>query len=872
MVRRTIMRLGVVRCTLILTAFSVLFSLLIYLAIGRMTGSLHLVGIIASLVIPALVAPIFCATLLKVTLSLYRSREELLDARSDLETRVAERTQALRMANAHLEEKIKEIQWMVESLRDSEGRFHALAEQSQAGIFIVQGGRVKYANPAMALILGYTPAELIGIDPLTTIHPDDRASMADRMQRRLAGDHMRTENTVRGLRKNGEAVHLAILGTLVEDGKRPAILGNVLDVTDRKRAEDELQKHQGHLEELVRERTGELMAKNTQLAREIAERRMVEEKLRKVSQAVQQTPATVVITDTSGNIEYVNPRFSQLTGYTAEEALGRNPSVLKSGNHPAAFYKDLWETILAGREWHGHFCNRKKNGDLYWESASISAIRTETGKITHFVAVKEDITEKKRLDEALQHQYNFLQTLMDAIPSPVFYKDDKGRYLGCNTVFEKYFGIPKDRITGKSVYDLSPRELAVVYDGMDRELYARGGIQVYESQVADHSSGMLLDVIYNKATFYNIDGTLGGIVGVILDITERKKMEKNLIEAKQAADAANRAKSVFLANMSHEIRTPMNAILGFSQLLQLDTVITPQQKQYLETINRSGEHLLSVINDILEMSKIEAGRGTLNPASFDLHLLLDDLEWMFKLRTRAKNIELSVEWDGAVPRLIVTDEGKLRQVLINLLGNAVKFTDRGGIQVRLRVRGESPSPLALEVEVEDTGPGISEEEMGQLFRPFQQTAVGTKTGGGTGLGLAISQQFVRLMGGDISVRSQVGKGSVFCFTIPLQEEKTEPAREKESRLVKHAHAGKGAPVASRRRASDELIPESLARLPGDLAERIREAAINGDFDGILDLIPQLEAGHPELARGLKGLAERFDSPRLIELVEKGGAR
>ena len=871
MFRRTIVHLGVVKCTVILTGISVLFSVSVYLAIGLIAGSVRLVGIFASLITPALVAPIFCSVLLKVTLALYRHQEELLGAQGDLERKVADRTQALRMANERLEEIIHEKKRIDGSLWDNESQFRVLAEQSQAGIFIVQDERVKYANPAMARMLGYAPQELIGMDPFATIHPDDRDSMADRMRRRLGGDITPPESLVRGLRKNGETVHLAILGTLVENGNRPAIMGNVLDVTDRKRAEEELQHHRDNLEELVRERTGELLAKNAQLAQEVAERRLVEEKLRKLSQAVQQSPATVVITDTSGKIEYVNPRFSQLTGYTVEEALGQNPSVLKSGRHSAAFYEEMWITILGGGEWHGHFCNRKKNGDLYWESASISAIRSKKGEITHFVAVKEDITEKKHLDEALRHQYNFLQTLMDAIPSPVFYKDAKGIYLGCNALFENYFGAARNQIVGKTVYDLSPPELAAFYDKMDQELYARGGIQVYETKLAGRSSGKLLDVIFNKATVLNIDGTLGGIVGVLLDITERKRMEEKLIEAKQAADAANRAKSVFLANMSHEIRTPMNAILGFAQLLQLDTATTPQQKQYLETINSSGEHLLSVINDILEMSKIEAGRTTLTPVSFDLHVLLDDLERMFQLRTHAKDLRLSVVRDAAVPRFIMADEGKLRQVLINLLGNAVKFTDRGGIQVRLHVRGERPSPLHLEVEVEDTGPGISEEEMGQLFRPFQQTSVGTRTGGGTGLGLAISHQFVRLMGGNISVRSQVDKGSVFCFDIPLQEGAAEPSGGNESRRVEHAYADKDAPVAGRRRASDELTPESLTGLPGGLADRIREAAINGDFDDVLDLILQVEAFDPSLAKGLRSLAERFDSQRLIDLMEKGGA-
>src|SRR4051794_5798750 len=220
--------------------------------------------------------------------------------------------------------------------------------------------------------------------------------------------------------------------------------------------------------------------------------------------------------------------------------------------------------------------------------------------------------------------------------------------------------------------------------------------------------------------------------------------------------------------MSHEIRTPMNAILGFSQLMLRDHDLTPRQCQNLGTINRSGEHLLALINDILEMSKIEAGRTTLNPSTFDLPVLLKDLEMMFRVRTEEKKLSFSVETIGDVPRFIVTDINKLRQVFINVIGNAVKFTDRGGIALRVRADREAAAGPRLRVEVEDTGPGISADDQDKLFRHFEQTKTGQQTGTGTGLGLAISREFVRLMGGDISLSSQVGKGSVFVINLPLK--------------------------------------------------------------------------------------------------------
>ncbi len=313
-------------------------------------------------------------------------------------------------------------------------------------------------------------------------------------------------------------------------------------------------------------------------------------------------------------------------------------------------------------------------------------------------------------------------------------------------------------------------------------------------------------------------------------LSQAQHQSAELQQAKETADAANRAKSDFLAKISHELRTPLNAILGFTQLLTRDNSLTAEQREYLEIINGSGEHLLNLINDVLEVSKIEAGQVTLNESTFDLYSLLDSLEEMLQLKSRSKGLRLIFDLSPDVPQYIQTDANKLRQVLINLLNNAIKFTEIGGVVLRVRRDPEAQSlnlaaPLhLLQFEVEDTGSGIAEEEINGLFEAFVQAESGRKSHEGTGLGLPISRQFVQLMGGDITVTSTLGKGSTFRFVISVQEGLSSgslPPQQRSQRVVGllHPQSNYRILVVEDKRENRQL----LVRLLSGIGFLVREA-------------------------------------------------
>ncbi len=483
--------------------------------------------------------------------------------------------------------------------------------------------------------------------------------------------------------------------------------------------------------------------------------------------------AIVSITDPAGKIVYANDRFCEISGYTREELLGKNHRIISSGIHSRGFFDEMWQTITAGSVWHGEICNRSRSGGLYWVSATIVPLLDENGLPEQYIGIRTDITDRKRIEAELFEQLHLVEALIEAIPLPVYLKDTEGRYIRLNKAFELFFNVDRSDLIGHTLVDFLPPADASLHIEKDAELFANGGTQTYEAVV--HSlDGIPHDTIYRKAILTRGDGSNSGLLGTIIDITDRKVAERAMLQAKEAAESASRAKSDFLANMSHEIRTPMNGIIGMTDLA-LDTALTEEQSEYLNIVKSSAESLLTVINDILDFSKIEAGKLQVEDISFDLHRTIAETLKALALRAHEKNLELLSETAPDLPRYIVGDPGRIRQVLLNLVGNAIKFTERGEVVVKAELSACEDDQRVIHFSVRDTGIGIAPEKQQLIFDAFtQEDTSTTRNYGGTGLGLSISRRLVELMGGSIWLESLPGQGSTFHFSLKTRVS-TQPA-------------------------------------------------------------------------------------------------
>ncbi|WP_119153321.1 PAS domain-containing hybrid sensor histidine kinase/response regulator [Caldimonas tepidiphila] len=496
----------------------------------------------------------------------------------------------------------------------------AIADSSEDAIFAKdREGRYLLFNPAAERFAGRPRDEVLGRDD-HALFPQEQAQRLIAFEQQVMDDAAERTVEERVTTPGGERVFLSTKGPLRDaEGRVIGVYGIARDITERQRTEDQL---------------------------------------RKLLLAVEQSPEIVVITDREARIEYVNQAFERITGYARGEVMGRNPKLLGSGRTPHDTYARMWQALLSGESWKGEFVNRRKDGSDYVQFAIVSPVRQPDGAITHYLAVMEDVTEKKRIGRELDRHRHHLEEL-----------------------------------------------------------------------VASRTA--------------------------------------QLAEARERAEAANRAKSAFLANMSHEIRTPLNAILGLTHLLRRDGVL-PRQAERLSRIEDAGRHLLSIINDVLDLSKIEAGRLELEHTDFALDAVLDHVASLIGPEAEARGLRIEVDSAG-VPTWLRGDPTRLQQALLNYAGNAIKFTEQGGITLRVRLLGEAGDALRLRFEVQDSGIGIAPEKQAQLFEAFEQADPSTtRRYGGTGLGLAITRRLARLMGGEAGLDSEPGRGSTFWFTARLE--------------------------------------------------------------------------------------------------------
>lgn len=533
------------------------------------------------------------------------------------------------------------------------------------------------------------------------------------------------------------------------------------------------------------------------MVRDITDRKQIEQALRESESRfrtlLEDLQVGVVVHGAQTEVLLSNSKAADLLGLTESQFLGKTSfdldwNVIHEDGSPFPGTAHPVSQVIATRQSvHNVIMGvyRPKRNDRVWLLVDAEPRFDQDGIVQQVICTFSDISdrqaalrEQERVEAELKAQQAFLRQVIDVVPNVIFVKDPIGRIVIVNQAGAVAHGTTVEAMLGKREIDFNPNftdEQLQEFLAINQQVMQTRQPQKVMSQSIVSATGETCwyQTIINPLV--DVAGHVNGIVGATTDVTDLKQAEYALQHAKEAAEAANRAKSLFLANMSHELRTPLNVILGFAQAMYRDPLLTAKQRENLQIIRRSGDHLLNLINDVLDLSKIEAGHITLDESSVDLIDLLQSLRQMFRQRAEAKGLQLRFELAANLPQYVVLDVKKLRQVLINLLSNAVKFTQQGEVvlQVQLIEQAETQDSILndrclIHFLVKDTGVGIDSSEIETIFDAFMQTQAGKISPDGTGLGLTISRKFVQIMGGDISAHSTLNQGSTFAFTLPLR--------------------------------------------------------------------------------------------------------
>lgn len=491
----------------------------------------------------------------------------------------------------------------------------------------------------------------------------------------------------------------------------------------------------------------------------------------------------VAITDVNGTITFVNSKFEEISGYTSDELIGKNHRLLNSGVHGIEFWKEMYDRVSHGDIWHGEVCNLGKDGSYYWVDTTIVPFMDEHKKPVSYIAIRTDITQQKAIQDSLNEVMQLQQAIFDNAGVAIITTDTEGTITAFNSAAEEMLGYKAEELIGihsPAVFHKLEEVLQRAQD-FSQELgeVVEPGFKVFVIKTDKHlpntyewtyvrKNGSELPVYLNVTALYDIDGRTSGYIGIASDVSPFKEAEKQMLIAKEEAEASVRTKAEFLATMSHEIRTPMNGVLGMLGLLS-HSALDETQRHQMQVASNSANSLLVLINDILDFSKVEAGKMELEMIEFNVRDELGEFVEAIAFRAQEKELELILDTTRLKRTSVITDPGRLRQILTNLIGNAIKFTHRGEILITVNLEEVDAKNGRLRIDVCDSGVGIATDKIDKLFQTFSQADNSTtRKYGGTGLGLAIVKKLCELMNGTISITSVEHEGSTFHVEIGVR--------------------------------------------------------------------------------------------------------